>query len=172
MDWQIVEAIATCVAAWLAGGALWQAKVIYNDQQKISEKIHKDQQSLSEELHRQQMVLTQRQLFVQLFGHFQGLRTINPEKPNWVDISATVNFLDLLGVCWEGQLIDEQILLRAFRRVVIDAYNRIERCTNPPSNVEKDGKTMLMESPAAVHLYDRLMKEYLDQDMPDRIQEV
>lgn len=155
INWQAIEAISTFAAAVLAGWAVWQTRRIFDKQQ-----------SLSKELHDRQLKLDQRQHFVTVFAEFQKISTINPQKPVWLDVIAAVNFLDLLGVCWEAELVERSVLLRAFRPIFLDTYERIQKCVNPPGNVHKDGPAMLRDSRAATALYNHLMKEYADQDRP------
>lgn len=159
VNWQIVEAVSTLGAAILAGLALWQARQLFKDQQQLNQKIHSEQQALA-----------QRQLFIPLFEQFKGIATINPQAPVWPDVVNAVNFLDLLGICWEGQLVDEKILFRVYREFVIDTYERIKQCKNPPERVaknEKEGEEMLRDSRAATSLYNYLVQQHIDRDKPE-----
>lgn len=154
-NWQAIEALATVAAAILAGLALFQASRIFSQQQKQNKNIHE-----------QQKLLAQRQLFLPLFELFKDINSINPTKPVWADVRNAVNFIDLLGVCWEGHLVDRDILFRVFREIVIETYENVQKCTNPPSNVPKDGPAMLRESRAATALYTHLMEEHFNRDQP------
>lgn len=163
----VVSAIATIIAALLAGWAVWQATKINEAQKNLTESIHKQQKDLTKNIHEQQQALTQRQLFIPLFEQVKGLHTINSNKPVWTHIINAVNVLDLLAVCWEGQLVDEKIILRSYREIFIRTYNEIQKCTNPPETVLKDGAAMLNDSRSATSLYKYLMEEHINRDKPD-----
>lgn len=155
--WQILEAVSTAIAAIFAWRAFRQARQLFKSQQELANTIHQ-----------QQMLLAQRQLFVPLFEQLKGIAKVNPDDPVWPDVVAAVNFLDLLGTCWEGQLVDESVLFRVFRNFVIEAYVQVRQCKNPIPR-EKDGKTLLEESLPATALYKRLIREQSDQERPEPI---
>lgn len=155
--WQAIGSIAALVAAGTAVFALLQAKKIFDAQQALTQKIHN-----------QQILLAQRQLFLPLFEQFKDMASIDPDRPVWPDVVRAVNFLELLGVCWEGQLIDEKILFRVFREFVIDSYAQIKRCDSPSPDI-KSGEAMLRESRAATTLYNFLLEEHINRDRPGPI---
>lgn len=150
--WTTVAAIAGAVGSFLAAVAIWQTI-----------KISRNQEKLSRDIHRQQMLLTQRQYLLPLWDHMTKLNDIDSTNPVWVDVINAVNILELVAICWEGQLIDENIIRRMFSKQYIEFYQRIEECRNPPANVRRDGKEMLLESRAATRLYRQLIDEHARQ---------
>lgn len=82
-----------------------------------------------------------------------------------------INFLELLGISYEGQLADKDILLRVFREFVVEQYQALELCTLNLTNHSKSGRDMLYESRAAVSMYEALRKEDLERDKPAKIRE-
>lgn len=140
MDWTAVSAVAESIAAIVAAIAIYQTV----------------------RLHRKQMLLEQRQLLLPLWGHLQNLDDINPTKPVWPDVIKAVNMLELIAVCWEGQLIDESIIRRMYSFLYIEFFQKIQECKDPPSAIAKDGKQMLLASPATIRLYNQLMAEHAD----------
>lgn len=138
MNWSMIEAIAQSVAAIIAAVAIY----------------------MSIRLHRRQMLLEQRQLLLPLWKHLQDLNQINPENPVWPDVIRAVNLLELIAVCWEGQLIDENIVRRMYSQLYLEFYDKICDCKKPPDQVGKDGKEMIMGCPAVLALYDQLISEY------------
>ena len=146
--WTVLAAIATAIAALFSGiSAIIAATAI--------------QQSIK--IHQQQMLLAQRQLLLPLSDRLQELNDVNPNAPVWPDVIKAVNILELAAICWEGQLIDEDIIRRMFRRQYIEFYDKIRECRNPPENVERDGRQMLLECPAVGSLYKQLNDEYMAQ---------
>ena len=157
----------------LAAIALWQTKQIFKKQQSLTQKIHDEQQKsakqrqeLTEKIHQEQIKFSQRQLFVPIFSQLKGLATIDPEKSSDYEIVNMINFLELLGISYDGQLADREILLRVFREFIIEQYRAIELCTDPLENHTKSGKDMLLESRSATFLYKRLIDENNKRDLP------
>lgn len=140
MDWNIVSAIAESLGAVIAAIAIYQTV----------------------RLQRKQMLLEQRQLLLPLWEQLQNLSDITPDQPVWTDVIKAVNILELIAVSWEGQLIDENIVRRMYNELYIEFYQKIEECKNPPANVSKDGKKMLLASPATIRLYNQLISEHAE----------
>jgi hypothetical protein len=140
MDWNILSAIAESLSALIAAIAIYQTV----------------------RLQRKQMLLEQRQLLFPLWEKLQRLDDINPEEPVWADVIKAVNMLELIAVSWEGQLIDENIVRRMYSDLYIEFYQSIEECKNPPDNVSKNGKQMLLASPATMRLYNQLISEHAE----------
>ncbi len=147
--WVIISAISTAVAALFAGISVLIAAIAIRQSVK---------------LHTQQMLLNRRQLLLPLWENLQDLNDINPSQPVWPDVIKAVNILELVAISWEGQLIDENIIRRMYRRLFIEFYEKIRECKNPPTTVEKDGRQMLLECPAIGSLYNQLSDEYLSRD--------
>lgn len=169
----ILASLATVGTTFLAGFALRQAKQIFKEQQRMAQEIHQEQQKsakqrqeLTEKIHQEQIKFSQRQLFVPIFSQLKGLATIDHEKSNDYEIVNMINFLDLLGISYEGQLADRKILLRVFREFIIEQYQAIELCTDILENHTKSGKDMLLESRSATFLYERLIDENNKRDLP------
>lgn len=167
--WQAVGAIATAVAAVTAIWALWQARELFKAQQQLSRELTEKQLTLSEQLNHQQMLLSRRQMFFSLFEQFKGMKNINPTSPVWPDVVAAVNFMDLLGICWEGQLVDEKLIFRVFREYVLETYGLVSQCTSA-DEVQKSGEVMLRESRSATALYHHLLNEHIYRDLPPPLQ--
>ena len=147
--WVIISAISTAVAAVFGAISVLIAAIAIRQSMKI---------------HKQQMLLNQRQLLLPLWENLKELNDINPSEPVWPDVIRAVNILELIAVSWEGQLIDENIIRRMYKRLFIEFYDKIRECKNPPPNVEKDGRQMLLECPAIGTLYNQLSEEYLARD--------
>lgn len=153
--WAMVSAIGTCIAAGLAFFALRQANQIFKQQGELSTRIHKEQQ-----------LLAQRQLFTTLFQQLNELASIDPQNVNWVDVVKNVNFLELLGVSWEGELVDSDILFRVFDQYILTQYTRIKACKNAPASLGKDGEQMLLESRSATRLFEHVRDQHLNKNQP------
>ncbi len=76
----------------------------------------------------------------------------------WPDVVDAANRLELIGIAWEGEIIDRQILRRMYERIFIELYNDIHKCINPPPGY-KSGSDMLLDCPAAIRLYNELIKD-------------
>jgi translation initiation factor 2 beta subunit (eIF-2beta)/eIF-5 len=71
-----------------------------------------------------------------------------------------MTLLELIAVCWEGDLIDQDIIRGMYSQLYIEFYQKIEQCKNPPKEVEKNGRQMLLACPAAIRLYQQLLSEH------------
>jgi hypothetical protein len=138
----IISAIGQAVSAFIAAVAIYQTV----------------------RLHKKQILLEQRQLLLPLWSYLQALNDIDPSEPVWIDVIKAVNTLELIAVCWEGQLIDENIIRRMYSQLYIELYQKVEECKNPPPRIAKDGKQMLLACPAAMSLYRLLIAEHADRD--------
>ncbi|MEZ4672575.1 MAG: hypothetical protein R3E39_32140 [Anaerolineae bacterium] len=153
----IIEALSTLAAATIAFYALFQTRKLFIKQEELSDKIH-----------RQEKLFAQQQAFFPLFEQFKDISTIDPNDPVWVDIINAVNYLELLGVSWEGETVDERTLFRVFGKYIIETYESIKQCKNPPQNIPKDGEEMLSDCPYATRLYSHLKNKQNRRKSPDQ----
>jgi len=137
MIWPALEAIGTILAAIISAIAIY----------------------LTVQLSRKQILLEQRQLLLPLYDRVHLLNDINPDNPVWPDVIEAANVLELLAICWEGQLIDEGLIQIMYSDLYIHFYEKIELCKNPPQNVARNGRGMLQASPSTVNLYNLLLRE-------------
>lgn len=114
-------------------------------------------------VHQNQKLLAQRQLLLPLWEHIATLRKVDHNKPITPDIIKTVNTLELVALCCEGGMIDEQIIRRTFKEQFIEHYESIEKCTNIPGLLI-DGRQLLRENRATVQFYQKLDDERLSID--------
>ncbi len=140
--WVILTAVAQAISTFIAVVAIYQTV----------------------QLHKKQMLLEQRQFLLPLWENLQNLNDINPAKPVWIDVIKAVNILELIAISWEGQLIDENIIRRMYSTLYIEFFQKIQDCKKPPSNITKDGKQMLLASPATMKLYNQLITEHANRD--------
>ena len=121
------------------------------------------QRQLARTLHAQQTLLQQRQLLLPMWEYLDRTSFINTAAPVWEDVRKTANTLELVAVCWEGRLIDPDVIRRIFADTFIELYETVEQCQNPPSNFPLDGRALLRRSPATQRLYDELRQERINQ---------
>lgn len=114
-------------------------------------------------VHQNQRLLAQRQLLLPLWEHISQLSEINPKKPITPDVIKTVNALELVALCCEGGLIDEQIIRRTFREEFIKHYQAIKQCDTLPG-YHINGEQLLTQNRAASAFFDTLYREHLARD--------
>jgi translation initiation factor 2 beta subunit (eIF-2beta)/eIF-5 len=51
-----------------------------------------------------------------------------------------------------------------YSTLYIEFFQKIQDCKNPPSNVARDGKQMLLACPATIKLYNQLISEHADRN--------
>lgn len=108
-------------------------------------------------VHQNQKLLAQRQLLLPLWEHMASLRKIDPKKPVIPDVIKVVNTLELVALCCEGGMIDEQIIRRTFKDQFIMHFKSVEKC--PEMEGLGDGESLLKQNRAAEQLYDALDRE-------------
>lgn len=158
--WQIVSAIAAAVGTLVAAVALIMTVRTQNRQQELTKSIHE-----------QQTLLQQRQLLLPLWNFLERTAHIDPANPVWEDVRNNSNTLELVAICWEGNLIDPNVLRRGFGDTFIEIYETVDQCQNPPANLPYSGRALLRRSPATQRLYDELRKENIEHGRIPSIQE-
>lgn len=115
----------------------------------------------SAELHRQQVLLSQRQLFLEIWPKLEALNQIDLTQIVVPDVVRTVNVLELVALCWEGGMVDSNVIRRSFgvRYVALhDVVAQVPKMSNPNFS----GVELLRQCPAIGKLYDQLRKEQQD----------
>ena len=115
---------------------------------------------VSYKVHRSETLLAQRQLLLPLWQYISGLNEINSEKPITPDVIKSVNTLELVALCCEGQMIDPKVVKRTFSDVFITQFDQINRCGTLPG-MTKNGNDILRECRAASYFYEELRREHL-----------
>lgn len=157
--WEIISSVGTVAAALIAGVALIGTVI-----------LAKRQMELTKTIHQQQTLLAQRQYLLPLWDYLTGLNDIDPNNPVWIDVIRAVNALELVAVCWEGELIDENIIRRIFHQQYIDFYDKVMLCQNPPPSIRQNGREMIRENRATTKLYQLLLVEHANRYEIDPIQ--
>ena len=145
--WNVLAAIAEAIGATAAIVALF-----------VALKTQAQQQALTRLIHEQQILLQQRQALLPLWEHITDLSDIDPACPVWPDVRKACNTLELVAGCWEGHIVDKEVVRRIFDSMIIDLYEKIDQCQNPPTG-EMDGRTLLRHCRAAQLLYTELKQE-------------
>lgn len=114
-------------------------------------------------VHQNQKLLSQRQLLLPLWEHMATLSKIEHSAPVTPDVIKVVNTLELVALCCEGGMIDEQVIRRTFKDQFMDHYESVERCGLLPG-LTTDGKKLLLENRAATQFYQVLSSERLSSD--------
>lgn len=163
--WTAATAVAQAVAALAAGVGLVVAALAIRassreskEQNRTSRELHERQVALSEAIHHQQILLSQRQLLLPLWDHLESIKDIKPDDPVGPDMVRMANKLELVALCWEGELIDILLIKRTFHDKYIYFYERLSGCMSPPKGY-KTGPEYLQENPAANRLYTELKRE-------------
>ncbi|MCG3767882.1 DUF4760 domain-containing protein [Vibrio cincinnatiensis] len=114
-------------------------------------------------VHQNQKLLSQRQLLLPLWDHMATLSEIAHKKPITSDVIKVVNTLELVALCCEGGMIDEQVIRRTFKEQFMQHFESIERCNELPG-LSCDGRGLLRENKAASQFYAKLNNENMSSD--------
>jgi hypothetical protein len=110
-----------------------------------------------------QKMLSQRQLIIPLWEYMSRLNDIDPEKPVVAHVLDALRALELVALCCEGGMVDEQVIKRTFRAPFMQLYEAIQACPEIET-LGRNGPTLLRENPAAMAFYEKLKKEHLERD--------
>ncbi|WP_213150377.1 hypothetical protein ACMC9K_01820 [Pseudomonadota bacterium DY0742] len=145
MDTNTITSIASSIGAVLSGIATMIAII-------VTYKVHKNQK-----------LLAQRQLLLPLWDHMATLSKINHNNPITPDIIKTVNTLELVALCCEGGMIDEDVIRRTFKEQFMMHFEDVKKCRSIPG-MQEDGEALLKQNKAATQFYISLEQERLAQD--------
>ncbi len=115
----------------------------------VASSIHKNQKSLS-----------QRQLLLPLWDHMSTLSSIDSNKPIIPDVIKVVNTLELVALCCEGKMVDEDVIKRTFKDQFMGHYESVRAC-GVLKSIGKTGEALLNENLAARNLYKQWDNERL-----------
>lgn len=114
-------------------------------------------------IHENQKLLSQRQLLLPLWEYMSTLHKIDHKSPITTDIVKVVNTLELVALCCEGGMIDEQVIRRTFKEQFMEHFESIEKCLDIPG-LNIDGKELLKQNRSASKFYRSLEEERLSSD--------
>jgi len=114
-------------------------------------------------VHSSQKLLAQRQLLLPLWNYISKLSEVDSQNPITPDVINLVNTLELVALCCEGGLIDENLIRRTFKDNFIRHYISIKNCTNI-QGLPINGEQLLMQNKAAYAFFNKLYSEHMSQD--------
>lgn len=119
-------------------------------------------------VHSTQKQLTQRQLLLPLWEYMSNISEIKPNAPIALDIIKAVNTLELVALCCEGNMVDEDIIKRTFKDQFIKHFENIRDCQKIPS-YHLNGREILKENRAATAFYNKLEQDRIEHDRIKRL---
>jgi hypothetical protein len=106
--------------------------------------------------HAEQILLARRQAVFELWKYMTAARDIDPKKPIYPAMLQVVNTLELVAVCWDGEIVDRAIIRRTFGTRFVELYQAVDQV--PAAAPWKAGREFLRGSPATERLYDELRR--------------
>ena len=129
-----------------------------NATRNLTREIHDRQEASTRELHKAERLLSQRQVFLQIWPTISQMPDLRAAEPSPREVVDNVNALELVAVCMEGELVDTDIIKRTFAPRYIEMYERIQGLPVIP-RLSRSGADLLRENPAAGRLYKSLVDE-------------
>ena len=83
------------------------------------------------------------------------LNEINPDNPVEVDVIKSINALELIALCCEGEMIDEKIIMSTFQEQFTNHFEAIKACPKMPGR-GKSGNELIKENKAAERFYKKI----------------
>ena len=111
-------------------------------------------------IHKNQKTLSQRQLLLPLWDHMSTLSEINSDDPIIPDVIKVINTFELVALCCEGKMVDENVIKRTFKVPFMAHYESIKSC-GTLKDMNKTGEALLNENLAARKLYKKWDDERL-----------
>ena len=113
-------------------------------------------------VHQNQKLLSQRQLLLPLWEYMSALSNIDVTAPVIPDVIKVVNTLELVALCCEGGLVDEQVIRRTFREEFMRHFLAVKQC-GLLHGLNVTGEQLLTQNRAASAFFEKLYKEHLSQ---------
>lgn len=129
----------------------------------IATRTQKKQMELTKELHDDARLLAQRRAFIDIWPLIANMRDIDIQKVYPAVVIENTNKLELIAACWEGQMVDLDLIRRTFQSRYIEMVEKIQSVPPMSELNGKDGRTVLRENPSVERLYARLKQESLDE---------
>lgn len=145
-NFELYSLISSSIAALGSIGAVFVAVSVAKEQGRLTRLVHENQ-----------MTLSQRQLFIEIWPKIESLNEINCKTPVAVDVVKAVNVLELVALCWESNMVDGAVLMRAFGERFVHFYDDIVKVPTL-ANPNKSGSDLIRENPAIGNLYDELRR--------------
>ena len=80
---------------------------------------------LQERLQRDETIDAKRRFVIDLWDRIGGISDINPQVPIGPDVRKALNALELIAMCWEGNIVDKEMVERIFGKMYRGFYNSI-----------------------------------------------
>lgn len=135
------------------------ARELHNRAERLSRELHQREEERTLLANKREEVLTQRQMFVEIWPHLSRIREINPHSPPPPDeVWRTINVLDLVATCWEAEIVSEDVLKRTTSTIFLKLYDSIYDIKEIPWKIgdtltKKTGPELLRQCPAVGLLY-------------------
>lgn len=135
-----------------------QLSTQYND---VQTRISRE----TERRHEEQRRYEQRAQLIPLWEYLSSLREIDVVETNTAQVVKTVNTLELVALCREAEVVDEAVIMRAFRDKYIILFEAVRKC-GPLKGYSRDktGEDLLAENDAATELYEKLIADRRKRD--------
>ena len=158
---EVVSAIGTALSAVAALIGLGLSFIVYKGQSKLSKQLASDQARVAREIHDSQKLLSQRQLLIPLWKYMTSLNDIGP-SPKIIepDVLKTVNTLELVALCCEGEMVDKAVIKRTFKDVYMKLFEQV-RSLPFMSGLARSGPDLLNQNPASKRFYKELEEEHM-----------
>ncbi|MEW6438767.1 MAG: DUF4760 domain-containing protein [Pseudomonadota bacterium] len=157
-DW--IEAVATAISAVLALIAVIISIVALRRQERLETKLAKQREDFDKGLAQTERLYSQRAALFDLWKYISELSEVSPRSPITPDILKAVNALELVALCCEGGIVDPDLVRRTFRNTYIHLYDQIDLVIQVPG-LNKSGRKLLEENPAALKLYKEFKEEIM-----------
>lgn len=117
-------------------------------------------------IHKTQTILSQRQIIIPIWEFIMQLKRPieGDKKADWNEVIALSNRLELLSLCWEGGVIDENIIRGSLSETFVELWDGILDYETIIEGEKRRGRDLVKYNKSAQRTYEKLKKENLERD--------
>jgi uncharacterized membrane-anchored protein YhcB (DUF1043 family) len=123
---------------------------------ELQRDLAREQDKLQKDLADKDQLSQRRSALVGLWPYLIDIHHIDPEQSAAEQVRQAVNTLELVALCWEANIIDKDVIQRTFESTYIEIYEQVLSVRRKLPSLDKTGRELLNENPAAINLYEYL----------------
>lgn len=163
----ITTLIGVLVSAVVSIYALWQTSKLQerltHETGQLQANLTRETEALQERIRKDETTEASRRFVLDLWDRINGISEIDPQQPIGPDVRRALNALELIAMCWEGNIADKKMVELMFGKMYRNMYTAIRQIAQVPG-MNSSGARLLDEGPPTIHLvYEELQKKYSEQ---------
>jgi hypothetical protein len=121
----------------------------------LQTRLTRETEALQERLRKDEASDSKRRFVIDLWDRISGTSDIDPQNPVGPDVRRALNAMELIAMCWEGNIVDHEMVERIFGKMYRNLYNQIRQCQSVPGS-NGSGQYLLDENPTIIRVHREL----------------